>query len=247
MSRRLLRTACVAAATAAALVTAVPLPAAADPADPPETAAGTDTAPDDTHASTGAGAAGEQDIGALLTRLQGLYQRAEEAAEAYNGTAAALKARAADERRLGGALGKARNVLGIERAQAGRLAREQYQGAGGFSPYARMLLSGDPGQAFDQGRLAGREARHRAAVLARLAGAEKQADALATEARKALDSQQLLVTRQKKQRDEVVRQLGEVQKLLATLTAEQLSRLAARERADDAEAQRALEASGRLG
>ncbi|MCB5165095.1 C40 family peptidase [Streptomyces bambusae] len=291
MSRGLLRTAWVAVATAAALVTAVPLPATADPADPgprtrpdadpgagpggtadagtgtdpgagrgtepgtnPGTNPGTDpgteadagpTAAAGTGAGTGTGS--PADIAALLTRLQGLYQRTEEATEAYNATAAALKARESEEQRLRTDLGRARTALGGERALAGQLAREQYQGATGISRYARMLLSGDPEQALDQRRIAGREARHRAAVLARLTGAEHRAGSLATAARKALDAQQQLAARQQRQRDEVVRQLREVERLLAALTAEQLAALAARERADETQAQQDLVDSGRLG
>ncbi|KIF01590.1 glycoside hydrolase, partial [Streptomyces sp. RSD-27] len=97
-------------------------------------------------------AARAEPVGELLTRLQGLYQKAEEATEAYNASEVALKARQAEGERLSSALGRARSALDSERATAGRLAREQYQGAqgGGLSPYLRMLLSGDPGQALDQ-------------------------------------------------------------------------------------------------
>ncbi|MER7759421.1 NlpC/P60 family protein [Streptomyces sp. NPDC097619] len=290
MSRRLLRGACVAVTAAAALATACPWPAGADPLDPPVGPTAPDTAPlspgpdsadagaaglatgtgtdtgTDTEAGTGtgtgtsdattgtasgpvagSGSGSGQEVAALLTRLRGLYQRAEEATEAYNGTAAALRARETEERRLGDGLGQARNSLAAARAQAGRLARSQYQGADGISPYARMLLSGTPERALEQRRLAVRETRHRAAVLARLAGAEQQAARLAGEARKALDTQQVLAARQKEQRDAVAAQLGEVQRLLASLSEEQISRLAERERTEEAGAQRRLVDSGRLG
>ncbi|MBT2544065.1 C40 family peptidase [Streptomyces sp. ISL-44] len=223
MSHRPLRAACI-AAVAAVLVTAGPIPAA-------------DAEP---------GASGES-VGVLLTRLQGLYQKAEEATEAYNATEVALKTRQDEERRLTAELGKARTALGSEKALLGRLAREQYQGTGGgISPYARMLLAGNPQAALDQRRLAAREGARQAAVLERLARGEREAGTLAGRARKALDSQQTLATRQKEHKDEVATRLKEVERTLAALTPEQLAQLGAREAADTDDAQRRLVDSGRL-
>ncbi|MFC9299111.1 NlpC/P60 family protein [Streptomyces sp. NPDC057010] len=182
----------------------------------------------------------------LLSRLQSLYQRAEEAAEAYNATEEALKSRQGEERRLSAELGRARTAVGSEKALLGRLAREQYQGGRGFSPYARILLAKDPQAALDQRRLAAREGARRAGVLGRLARGEKEADALATRARQALDSQQTLASEQKRHKDEVGLRLKEVERVLASLTAEQLARLGAREAEDTATAQRQLVDSGRL-
>lgn len=191
-------------------------------------------------------AAGES-VGVLLTRLQGLYQKAEEATEAYNATEVALKASQGEERLRAAALGQARTALDSEKALVGRLAREQYQGGrAGFSPYLRMLLAGDPQAALDQRRLAVREGARQASVLRRLARGEKQADALAVRARKALDGQQSLVARQKEQREEVGRQLKEVERILSSLTAEQLAQLGAREAADTAAAQQRLVDDGKL-
>ncbi|MER5930120.1 NlpC/P60 family protein [Streptomyces sp. NPDC002054] len=223
MSGRVLRNACV----VVVLLTA--LPGGVASAQPP----GEPAAP--------------ADVGRLLVRLQGLYQQAEEATEAYNATEVALKSRQQEERRLSGQLGVARNVLGKERAEAGRLARVQYQEAsGGLSPYARVLLSGDPQRALEQQRMTGREALHRAAVVSRLAGAEKRAGTLATQARKALDSQQVLAAEQKKHKEAATARLKEVERLLASLTADQLAELSAREQAGTDKAQRALVDSGRL-
>ncbi|MEU3403509.1 NlpC/P60 family protein [Streptomyces sp. NPDC006670] len=187
-------------------------------------------------------------VGELLTRLQGLYQQAEEAAEVYNAAEEALKARRAEEGRLSSALGRARSALDSERAGAGRLAREQYQGLqnGGLSPYLRMLLSGDPQQALDQRRLAAREGARRAGVVARLERDRKQAGALADAARKALDAQQSLAARQKEAQREVTGRLKEVERLLAALTPAELAGLGAREAAVTAGAQRSLLDSGRL-
>ncbi|MFJ2748810.1 NlpC/P60 family protein [Streptomyces sp. NPDC087297] len=187
-----------------------------------------------------------ESVGVLLTRLQGLYQKAEEAAEAYNATDVALKAGQAEEQLRTADLGRARTALESERALAGRLAREQYQGGRGLSPYARMLLAGNPQAALDQRRLAAREGSRRAAVLARLARGERQADALAARARTALDARQSLAARQKLQQEEVAAQLKEVERVLSALTPDQLARLGAKEAEDTAAAQRDLVDSGRL-
>lgn len=254
MSHRLLRAVCI----AAVLVAAGPLPAAdAEPGEPGAPAPAVPSAPaapgppaaprapSAPHAPAAPAAAGES-VGVLLTRLQGLYQKAEEASEAYNATEVALKARQEEERRVAAELGKARSALGSEKALLGRLAREQYQGARGISPYARMLLAGNPQAALDQRRLAAREGARQAAVLKRLTRGEREAGALATRARQALDSQQTLAARQKQHKDEVATQLKEVERMLAALTPEQLTQLGAREAANTAGAQRELVASGRL-
>ncbi len=224
MSRRPLRAVCIAAVLVPALVTAGPVPVVhAEPAGPGES------------------------VGALLSRLQGLYQKAEEATEAYNATEVALGARQGEERRLAAALGRARTALGAEKAAAGMLAREQYQGSRGLSPYARMVLAGDPQAVLDQRRLLARESARRAGVLRRLARGEREAGALAERARKALDAEQRLAAQRKQHQAEVAARLREVERTLAALTPAELARLGEREAEDTAVAQRALVASGRLG
>ncbi|MFF5704745.1 NlpC/P60 family protein [Streptomyces sp. NPDC012794] len=242
MTKRLLRIVCL----AAVFVTAGPPPAVhAEPAPRPEPAVAEGPLPE---ARTAPAAAPARGVGELLVRLQGLYQKAEEASEAYNAAEAALKARRAEEERLATELGRARSALDSERATAGRLAREQYQGAhgGALSPYLRLLLSGDPQQAVDQRRLAAREGARRAAVVARLERDRKQAGTLAGAARKALDDQRALAAQQKRAQQEVTGRLKEVERLLAALTPEELARLGAREAAVTAGAQRTLVDSGRL-
>ncbi|MGE7387037.1 NlpC/P60 family protein [Streptomyces sp. NPDC004126] len=232
MTKRLLRIACLAAVFVAA---GPPAGVHAEPAPHPRLAAVPEALP-------------ARGVGELLTRLQGLYQQAEEASEAYNAAEAALKARRADEARLTTELGRARSVLDSERATAGRLAREQYQGVrgGSLSPYLRLLLSGDPQQAVDQRRLAAREGARRAGVVARLERDRKAAGTLAGAARKALDAQAALAARQKEAQTEVTGRLKEVERLLAALTPEELAGLGAHEAAVTAGAQRTLVDSGRL-
>ncbi|WP_406184816.1 NlpC/P60 family protein [Streptomyces sp. NBC_01006] len=208
-------------------------------------AAGTDGAP------SGLGGAGDAalqglGVGELLARLQGLYRDAEAAAEGYKATELALKAGQDEERRLSAELAEARTTLGAEKAAAGRVAREQYQGAVGFSPYARMLLTGDPQAAQDQRRLAAREGARRAGVLTRLTRSERRADLLATAARKSLDARQTLTAQRKRHKQEADLKLRQVERVLAALTPEQLARLGSREAANTATAQRELLDSGRL-
>ncbi|MFD7079222.1 NlpC/P60 family protein [Streptomyces sp. NPDC059918] len=185
-------------------------------------------------------------VGELLARLQRLYREAEAAAEGYKATEVALKEGQDEERRLSTELAKARTALGAEKAAAGRVARAQYQGAGGISPYARMLLTGDPQAAQDQRRIAAREGARRAGVLARLTRTERRADLLAGAARTSLDARQTLTARRKRDKQQVDLKLKQVERVLASLTPDQLTRLGSREAANTATAQRELLASGRL-
>ncbi|MFF3211797.1 NlpC/P60 family protein [Streptomyces sp. NPDC002886] len=248
--RRLLRAACL----AAALVTAGPLPVThAEPTAPvaPETPSVPETpaAPDAPDAPTAPDAPDKpaEPVGVLLTRLQGLYQSAEQATEAYNAAETALTSRQREESRLSTELGKARTAVTEAHATTGRLAREQYKGARGFSPYARMLFAGNPQGALEQRRVAEREGARRAAALERLTRGEKKADLLATAARKALDSEQKLAAETKKRKEEASAQLKEVERMLASLSPAQLTELGTREAEETATAQRELIGSGKLG
>lgn len=246
-TRRLLRAACL----AAALITAGPLPVAhAEPTAPtvPGAPEGPEAAAPEAPAVPGAPAApAAEPVGVLLTRLQGLYQRAEQATEAYNAAETALTARQREESRLSTELGKARTAVTDAQATTGRLAREQYKGARGFSPYARMLFAGDPQGALEQRRVAEREGARRAAALGRLTRGEKRADTLATAARKALDSELKLAAETKQRKEEAATQLKEVERMLASLSPAQLTELGTREAEDTATAQRELIDSGKLG
>ncbi|MFF3206579.1 NlpC/P60 family protein [Streptomyces sp. NPDC002962] len=271
MSGRLLRTACT-VVTAALAVQAVLGPglavAAPEPQEPGErtvTAPETPRTPDpeepsadssanpsenpsaDPSADETEGADGEErTVAELLTELQRLFREAEKATESFNATEEQLKKRRAETGRLDAALVKARLSLHRSRGAAGRLARQQYQGSTDISPYVRLLLARDPQHALDQGHLIGRLARERAGTVGRLTSGERRADGLARKARAALDAQLTLTERRKKERDDVTRRLADVQELLASLTAEQLTALAELERNSVARAQEKLMASGAL-
>ncbi|WP_437064856.1 NlpC/P60 family protein [Streptomyces sp. enrichment culture] len=184
----------------------------------------------------------------LLTDLQRLYREAEEAAEAYNATEEKLREQRAEVARLDRALARARLSLHDSRVAAGRLARQQYQNTtADISPYVRLLLARDPQGALDQGHVIGQLAQERAETVGRLTGAEHRADELARRARAALDDQLVLAERKKKERDGVRERLDEVEELLASLTAEQLTALADVEDKGIEKAQRDLVTSGALG
>ncbi|MFG3657601.1 NlpC/P60 family protein [Streptomyces sp. NPDC047706] len=221
MSGRLLRLVCTATVAAHAVLAAVPAAAAPEPAAPEE-----------------------RGVAALLTDLQRLYREAEKATEAYNATEERLEKQRAVARRLDTELARARLALHDSRGAAGRLARQQYQGRSDISPYVRLLLARDPQHALEQGHVIGQLALERARTVAELAGSEKKAGDLARKARAALDRQLALTERRKKQRDEVRERLGEVEALLASLTAEQLTAVAKLENEGIAEAQRKFMAAG---
>ncbi|MFJ4337791.1 NlpC/P60 family protein [Streptomyces sp. NPDC088915] len=273
MSRGLLRTVCTAALAALTALTG-PATAGADPADPPTespaeapiarpdperepvgpvdptpTTPTTPTAPGDTESDDDAAALappGGTSVTGLLTRLRTLYRQAEEATERYNAAEEALKLRTADAKGLAARLTTARAALDRERAEAGRIAREQYQGRSELSSYLDVLFAPDPRAAMDRERLAAREGRDRAGAVARLETAARKADALAGASRKALDRQRSLAAEQRTRRDEVRTKLKEVEKLLAGLSPTQLTRLTELERTQTAGAQRELLGSGVL-
>ncbi|MEU4077383.1 glycoside hydrolase [Streptomyces venezuelae] len=189
---------------------------------------------------------GGDSVSALLTRMRTLYRQTEEATERFNAAEEALKLQALDTRKVTARLTAARTALAQERAAAGRIAREQYQGTSEFSAYLRLLFAPDPQSAMEQGQLMARASRDRATAVPRLEKAERQAADLARASRKALDRQQTLAAAQRKRRDEVRGRLAEVEKLLAGLSADQLARLTELERAQTAGAQRELLGSGVL-
>jgi cell wall-associated NlpC family hydrolase len=190
---------------------------------------------------------GERPLSQLLTELQSLYRSTERATEAYNATAELFDRQRAEVAELDGRLAGARLSLRDGRKDAGRLARQQYQGVTSISPYVRLLLARDPQQMLDQGHVVGRLARDRATAVGRLTGAERRADALAHAARRALDRQRTLAGKQRKERDDVRSRLGRVEKLLASLSPGRLAELAALEKKGEAAAQTRFLASGATG
>ncbi|GHD09630.1 hypothetical protein GCM10010313_30610 [Streptomyces violarus] len=224
MSGTLLRLACTAAVAAATVLAAAPATAAPEPDPGPPPAS----------------------LAYLLTDLQSLYRKAEQATEAYNATEEKLKKQRTETDRLNRALARARLSLHDSRGAVGRLARQQYQNSSDISPYLRLLLARDPQHAIDQRHVIGRIERERADTINRLTGNERKADELARKARKALDEQLALTERRKKERDQVVKRLHDVEELLATLSRDQLAALSEFEKNGITKAQKKFMASGAL-
>ncbi|ASQ96945.1 C40 family peptidase [Streptomyces sp. 11-1-2] len=228
MSGRIVGSVCAAAITAtAALVPAVP--AATATAAPSRPA--------------------DRSVSELLTQLKTLYRKAEEATETYNATEEKLRKQRTRTRELTAELVHARTKLADSHDDAGRLARQQYQGHSTLSSYAFLLtlLTPHPESAADEARELGRAAGREAALMQRLTRGERHADTIATRARTALDKQLSLTAKRKKQRDKVEKKLHSIEKLLAALSARQIAQVAQRERQETAKAQRELLDSGALG
>ncbi|MFJ2263422.1 NlpC/P60 family protein [Streptomyces sp. NPDC087844] len=234
MSARLLRLVCTAAIAAGAILVPLPAPASAAPD------------PDESHSPVAERPSIERPVAELLTELQRLYREAERATEAYNATEERLKRQRAEVAKLNGRLTAARLELHGSRGAVGRLARQQYQGTSEISSYVRLLLARDPQHALDQGHVIRQVSQERAGTMERLAGDEQRTAELAHRARRALDGRLALAEEQKKDRDLVRERLKEVEELLASLTEEQLARVAELERSGVAEAQDELVASGAL-
>ncbi|WP_157878358.1 hypothetical protein [Streptomyces chattanoogensis] len=163
---------------------------------------------------------------ALLRKLKGLYRQSEESARAYRATEDDLRAARRQSGLLSAQLTRARAQLEGGRADAGRLARLQYQRAASpVSSYLRVLLARNPQQAMDTRHLIREAARDQRAAVARFTSSERKADKLATEARVALDRQQALADRARYQRETAAGKLKEVEALLASLSPEQLAEL----------------------
>ncbi|MBQ0853432.1 C40 family peptidase [Streptomyces sp. BH-SS-21] len=237
MSGRLLRLVCTAAIAAGAVLVPAPGPVQASAAPDPR----------DGTAPAAERPAAERPVAELLTDLQRLYREAEKATETYNATEERLKRQRAEVAKLTGRLTAARLALHGSRGAAGRLARQQYQGRSEISSYVQLLLARDPQHALDQGHVIRQVSQERAGTMERLAGDERRTDDLARRARTALDGRLALAEKQKKDRDLVRERLKDVEELLASLTAEQLARVAELERSGVAKAQDELVASGALG
>ncbi|MFJ3700031.1 MULTISPECIES: C40 family peptidase [Streptomyces] len=229
MSGRVARSLCTAVLAAAVAAS----PAVAEPSGPePAPAPAAGPAP--------------QSVAGLLKQLQTLYRKAEEAGELHNGTEEELKKRAAEAGKLRGELAEARAALDSGRRDAGRLARDQYQGRTDFSMYLRLLLADDPARALEQSHVIERAQAGRSAVVERLTGAERHAEVLAAKSRAAQDRQRELTAQRKEQHDTVRSRLKAIEAMLASLSTGQLEALSALEEKNIGEAQDALTASGAL-
>ena len=196
MSGRFVRSVCTVALVAGAALTPPAAPAAADPSD--------------------------RQAGELLDELRTLYHRAETATDAYNATHEALKLEQARVDTLGRELAATRTELARDRLEGGRIARAQYRSGTGLSPSLRVLLSPDPARALDDSHELTRAAEARAATIRRLSSGEQRLRRLEAQARKALDRSETLTDRQRRLRDTIRARLAQVERLLVSMTRDQL-------------------------
>lgn len=232
-----------------------PSPGAGTPSDsspsPPDAGeeSGAGDGAGDASGAPGPARPGAKPVGQLLGELSGLYRSTEAASESYNAIEEKLKKQRKDTRRAQAGLARARTALADGRAHAGQLARQQYRTgvAGGLPPAVRMLLMRDPYRFLEQGHLLRRAADSQAAAVRQLTSGEKQHATAVEQARQSLERQQKLAEKKKRQRDTVRAKLKEVEKLLASLTGEELSRMRELEQQRTDAAQRKLMESGALG
>ncbi|MEU9606230.1 C40 family peptidase [Streptomyces sp. NPDC048057] len=244
MSGKVLRAVCTAALAATTTLAAVPTapPAAAGALSAARPAAPLDPPEDPADATAESSAVGTPaSVPDLLARLQVLYRDSETAARAHAEAEAQLTTQRAETARLGRELTAARAALAAGVGDAGRLAREQYQGHSELSAYVRLLLAPNPQTALDEGHLMRRAAANRRATVDQLTARTQHAEELAAASRKALDRERALVARQKQARDAADQRLTAIERTLAALTPEQIAGITS------PEAQSSLGASGALG
>ncbi|WP_431042247.1 NlpC/P60 family protein [Streptomyces sp. P1-3] len=187
------------------------------------------------------GAAADPSVAELLTRLQTLYVKAEEATEAYNDTEAKLDKQQARTERLNRELARVRRALAGHRARAALLAGQQYRGgAGGLSDSVHTLLSGDLRRVADERHELRRAADRQALIIGRLERGERRADAVAARADAALDKRRDLADERREQHEKVTGRLADIERALASLSTDQLAALRKREKRETAAAQRTL-------
>ncbi|MFI2369057.1 coiled-coil domain-containing protein [Streptomyces sp. NPDC018833] len=172
-----------------------------------------------------AGAGAPVGLQGVLTHLGALYRQASEAEKTYRVTARALTKQRAETARLGRELGAARRALAVSRADAGWIARQQYQGTSELSAYLRLLLAPDPEQALEQGHLIERVATGRLAAMSRLEAVERRARELATASRAALDTELALAAGQQHSQATTTARLKSAAAVLATLSPEDVAAL----------------------
>jgi peptidoglycan DL-endopeptidase CwlO len=184
-------------------------------------------------ASPVAAAPADRSLSELLTALKGLYRKAETASESYRRTARELRDQQRRTDKLERRLAQVRVGLNDARREAARIARAQYRtgGAPGLPPTVRVLLADDPVIAMHHSHALRRAATRQQATVRALSSGERHRGAVASEAREALQRQQKLTDRKKRNRQAARAALREVERMLTSLTPDQLAALRRYERA----------------
>lgn len=165
-------------------------------------------------------------VSELLADLQVLYSKSEAATAAYRKTAGRLERQRTRTEDAERALSSVRTALAANRREAGRLARQQYRrGDVGLPPVMQLLLADEPRGVLDGMHVVTRAAARQAFVVQRLVAGEHRQRELTAKARSALAKQERLAKRKKEQRAKVRRRMGDVQRMLASLSEAELARL----------------------
>lgn len=199
--------------------------AAADATEP------TDTAPAAPAPPAAPNAASGRSVGELLAALKVLYGERERASEAYRRAAHQLHEQQKRTDRLERRLAGTRYRLAEEREIAARVARAQYRtGAPGLPTAVQVLLADDPVVALRHGHTLERAAARQQATVRALASGERHRGAVAAQARDALQRQQKLADRAERKREASRAAMREVERMLTSLTPQQLAALRDHER-----------------
>ncbi|MEU5398362.1 hypothetical protein ABZ348_03575 [Streptomyces sp. NPDC005963] len=213
-------------AWSAASATVRPGETAPAPTAGPSALPGTGTAAD----TDGKPGAAPLTVAGALAQLQTLYRQAGAAETDYRTVKKQLVAQRTRTIALNRGLKAARKALAASRDEVGRIAREQYQGrseVGELSRYLQIFLGREPQRALDERHLWERVAADRLATLDRLRDDTRRATTLAAASRQAYDRELKLAARQQEARRTAADRLAAVEELLASLSPDQLTALAA--------------------
>lgn len=233
-------------AAGAALALPAPVSQAALPGSPPPTPAAPPAGEDPMAVGQLASNQSSASLPALLDQLKRLYRKAEEATEDYNATKDKLDRQHKLVAKLGSKLDDRHADIAQQRKDAGALARRQYR-YGGLSAYGKLLLSGDPQHALEQGQLLAQAARSQAGVITDLRAEEKNLRRLTAKHKAALKQIEKSTREQRAARDRVNAELNRVRSIVSSLTGAQLDQLQALEERGSHSAQAAFVKSGVLG
>lgn len=178
-------------------------------------------------------------------RINALYQEAEVATQNYNGAKEAADTARQELSRLQDEAARRTQKLNAARTELGALAASQYR-SGGVDPTVRLLLSADPQRYLDGAAVLERAGSHQATAVAgyaRRLGSVRQVRQRAEETAERLAATEATV---KKHRVTVVHKLDAAEQLLSRLTAEQRQRMAGRDGAGTARADRGTRGDGPL-
>ena len=180
--------------------------------------------------SQAANAAPKQTVKSVKSKVDDLYEQAEQASEKMDGASAKQKALQKQVDDIQNEVAREQAGLNTLRDELGSLASAQYR-SGGIDPTVQLMLSSDPQSYLDKASTLDQLTSQETAALKQITGKERVLDqqkAEAAEKLKDLDQTRSLLAQQKKA---VQSKLSQAQKLLNSLTAAQKAKYEAAEAA----------------